>query len=97
MVYSFTVNPACLYSHNDDITEKLIVCGWGVMDTKTKAKSPDLLKASLDFMAISKCNKQFQDFSWFADELPQGLGSSQLCAIDTINRADTCQVLIRSV
>lgn len=92
--YSFTVNPACLYSKTDDITQKLVVCGWGVMNTKTKAKSADLLKASLDYLPIDKCNKEFQEFSWYAEELPQGLNSSQLCAIDPINRADTCQVCL---
>lgn len=91
---SITINPACLYTDKAPITEALIVSGWGVKNTTTRERSGVLLKANLTYMGLPECHKQFEPFSWFADELPEGMKPTQLCAIDKLNRADTCQVIV---
>ena len=85
------MNPACLSAEPDNVAQKLTICGYGVMNQTTKAKSNVLLKAQVTAMKIPECTKYFQNFSWYDDELPQGIIKTQLCAIDLEHNSDTCQ------
>lgn len=79
------VLPACLSNAKDFHEKSAEAMGWG-STLYAGSGSEELLKGFLSLVENSECNESYNEEF---DDLPNGIASTQICAVDPTKQQDT--------
>lgn len=81
------IKPACLPRSTNELQQKLVATGFGLLDFTDFANSYKLQKVTLDFFPFNRCNQKFGG----GNKFPEGIQEKfQICYGGRRDRKDTC-------
>lgn len=88
--FSDYIRPACLPHQDTEISDRVIVTGWGQTSTSSREQPSTLQKVQLKLVPLGVCNETYSESR---RQLQNGLSEeTQLCAGSNKGERDTCPV-----